>query len=104
MPSSAVVWRAACAANADFSGRGEYTRAGGAGTGGTGGTGGSGSAAPSASRSAVISCRVRLTAIAHHARDEGSTDHVGVRPDLLPAGGSLVAAGNRPAGRPYCTR
>jgi hypothetical protein len=43
-----------------------YTRAGGGGIAGSGGTGGCGSLAPSASRSAVISCRVRLTRIAHH--------------------------------------
>src|ERR687891_216745 len=73
MPSSAVVCRAACAANADFSGRGEYTRAGGGGTGGSGATAGSGSAAPIASRSAAISCRVRLTGVAHHARAARST-------------------------------
>jgi hypothetical protein len=68
MPTSAVVWRAACAANGFVSGRGEYTRAGGAGTGGTGTRGGRGSLAPSASRSAVISCRVRLTPAAYQLR------------------------------------
>src|SRR5438309_11342595 len=61
MPTSAVVWRAAWAANACFSGRGVYTRAGGGGIAGSAGGGGSGSAEPSASRNAEISCRVRLT-------------------------------------------